>query len=219
MIALSVGDVVLIYLLPVALLLAVWLSISLVVYVGVKSRIDFDFKHDFLRKFDAKRGLPSGRDRLSFLYVAKILLGDSCIQAMFLYRISRFFATHRMRAFAEVVNAFSRLVTHTDISPWSNIAPGLYLYHGLGTVVGKGAHVGRRALICHGVTIGGGAVLGDDVKVWAGAQILAKVTIGDRSEVGANAVVTVDFPADAILVGVPARLAGVKPAEPPQPAS
>jgi serine O-acetyltransferase len=212
MIAFSTGEIMLVYLLPVAILLIIWLTISIVVYAGLRSRIEFDFKHDFLRKFEDKRVLPSGRDRLSFLYVAKVLLGDSCIQAMFLYRIARFFATHRMRPIAEVVNSFSRLVTHTDISPWSDIAPGLYLYHGLGTVIGKGAKIGRRALICHGVSVGGGATLGDDVKVWAGAQILAKVMIGARSEVSANAVVTMDFPADSILFGVPARLAGTKPA-------
>jgi serine O-acetyltransferase len=141
------------------------------------------------------------------------LLGDSCVQAAFLYRISHFLANRRLRTLAEIVYSFSRFATHADLSPWANIAPGLYLYHGLGTVVGKGAHVGRRALICHGVSIGGGAILGDDVKVWAGAQILGKVTIGDRSEVGANAVVMTDFPSDSILFGVPARLAGTtKPA-------
>lgn len=216
MIAVSASETIVICLTPVVFLLGLWLFVSAVTYVLIRSRLEFDFKHDFMRKFDGKRGLPSGRDRLSFPYVAKVLLGDSCIQAVFLYRIARFFATHRMRPLAELVNSFSRLVTHTDLSPWSSIAPGFLLYHGLGTVVGKGANVGRRALICHGVSVGGGATLGDDVKVWAGAQILAQVTIGDRTEVSANAVVTGDFPADSILFGVPARLAGTKPSEAPR---
>ena len=219
MLALTVLDLAIVWLVPIAFLVALWLLASAVIYVLVHSRLEFDFKHDVRRKFDEKRGLPSGRDKLSFLYLAKVLLGDSCVQAVLLYRISRFFANHRMRTLAEVVNSFSRLVTHTDLSPWSNIAPGLYLYHGLGTVVGKGATVGRNALICHGVSIGGGATLGDDVKVWAGAQILAKVSIGDRTEVSANAVVTTNFPADAILFGVPARQAGGKPTPATQPAS
>jgi serine O-acetyltransferase len=212
MIAVSINEVIVIYLIPIAFLFGLWFLASLVIYLLVRSKLDFDFKHDLLRKFDEKRGLPSGRDRLSFLYVAKILLGDSCVQAVFLYRTSRFFATHRVRPLAEVVNSFSRLVTHTDISPWSNIAPGLYLYHGLGTVIGKTSRIGRRATICQGVSIGGGVTLGDDVSVWAGAQILRGVAIGDRTEVGANAVVMNDFPADVVVFGVPARLAGAKPA-------
>jgi serine O-acetyltransferase len=208
LVALSLGELALIYLIPVAAFVALWLGVSLILYLLVRSRLDFDFKQDLLRKFDEKRGLPSGVGRLSLLYVAKVLLGDNCIQAAFLYRIARYFASHRLRTFAEIVYAFSRFATHTDLSPWANIAPGLYLYHGLGTVVGKGSTVGKRALICHGVSIGGGATLGDDVKVWAGAQIVAGVTIGDRTEVGTNAVVMTDFPSDSILFGIPARLAG-----------
>jgi serine O-acetyltransferase len=213
-IALSVGDVGFVLLLQIALLLAIWLMISLIVYLGVRSRIEFDFKQDLLRKFDEKRGLPSGRDRLSLVYVSKVMLGDNCIQAVFLYRISSFLARHKLRTLAEILLAFSRFATHADLSPWATIAPGLYLYHGIGTVVGKGANIGKRALICQGVTIGGGATLGNDVRVWAGAQVLAGVTIGDRTEVGANAVVTTDFPADLILVGVPASIAPKKDIDP-----
>lgn len=205
MIALSASEVALLYLVPVVLLVALWLGGSLCVYCLMVLPLDFDFKQDFLRKFDEKRELPSGHDRLTPVFVAKTLLGDNCLQALLLYRISHYCAHHRMGAFAELIHAFSRFATNTDLSPWSNIQPGLFLYHGLGTVIGKGANVGRRALICHGVTIGGGANIGNEVKVWAGAQILAKVTIGDRSEVGANAVVTTDFPSDSVLVGIPAR--------------
>lgn len=208
LLGLSLGDLILIYAIPIAFLVALWLVVALIVWVLVRSHLDFDFKHDLLAKFEAKLALPSGRRRLSYLYVARLLLGDNCIQAAFLYRIARYLAHHRMRPLAELVYAVSKFLTHTDISPWATVGPGLYLYHGLGTVIGKGSTVGARALICHGVSIGGGARLGDDVKVWAGAQIFAKVTVGDRSEVGANAVVMADFPDESILFGVPARLAG-----------
>ena len=67
--------------------------------------------------------------------------------------------------------------------------------------------IGKRALICQGVTIGGAVILGEDVRVFAGAQILARATVGDRSDVGANAVVMGEFPADSVIVGVPARVA------------
>ena len=135
------------------------------------------------------------------------MLGDNCVQATFLYRISRFFARKKLRALAELVHAFSRFATHADLSPWAQIAPGFYLYHGLGTVVGRNAMIGKRALICQGVTIGGAVILGEDVRVFAGAQILARATVGDRSDVGANAVVMGEFPADSVIVGVPARVA------------
>jgi serine acetyltransferase len=210
-IAISVGDLVLIYAIPVALGFAVWALISLVVYLAVRSSADYDFKHDLLHKFEAKKTLQSGADRLSFLYVTKLLWGDNCIQAALLYRVSRYLIQHRMRTVGEVVYAFSRLVTHADISPFASIGPGLYIYHGLGTVVGKGAHIGKRAVLCQGVTVGGRSTVGDDVQIWPGAKILGRVTIGDRSEVSSNAVVIKDVPPNSIVFGVPARLAGKKP--------
>lgn len=207
----SVVDAVLIYLLPLAFLIAVWLLASAVVWALVRSRLEFDFKRDLLRKFEAKKRLRSGRDlRLSFGYVSQLLLGDNCIQAVLLYRVSRFLLRHRMLLPAQAVYAFSRFATHADLSPWADIGPGLYIYHGLGTVIGKGCKIGERALICQGVAIGGLVTVGDDVSVRAGAKVVGRVTLGDRSEVAVNAVVISDVPPDSIVFGVPARPAGRK---------
>ncbi len=48
--------------------------------------------------------------------------------------------------------------------------------------------------------------IGDDVWLGTGAVILKGVTVGDRSIVGAYAVVTKDVPPDAIVAGNPARI-------------
>ena len=197
-------DFVIVWLAPVGLLVALWLLVSLVVFVAVRSPLDFDFKHDLSRKFEAKRGLPSGTPRLSFGLVARLLAGDNCVQATLLYRISRIFAKRRMRLPGAIVHSFAKFLTHVDISPWADLGRGLYLYHGLGTVIGKGTTIGERALVCQGVTTGGGATLGDDVTLWAGAKVIGRVRVGDRAEVGANAVVVSDVPPDCVAVGVPA---------------
>jgi serine O-acetyltransferase len=209
--ALSLGDALLLYAIPIACLIALWLGVSLVVYVLAHSSSNAAFKHDLLRKYEAKRRLRSGRKRLSYLYVAMLLLGDNCVQAALLYRMARFFVRHRMTLVAQVLQSISRFATHSDLSPWADIGPGLYLYHGLGTVVGKGARVGSRALLCYGVSIGGRTVIGDDVKVWPGAKVIGRVTVGDHSEIGANAVVMRNVPPHSIVFGVPARLTGKTP--------
>ena len=59
-----------------------------------------------------------------------------------------------------------------------------------------------------GVTVGDGAWLG------AGAKILDGVTIGARAVVGASAVVRDDVPAEAVAVGIPARVVSVRGAPP-----
>ena len=53
-------------------------------------------------------------------------------------------------------------------------------------------------------------VIGAEVWIGRGAAILSGVTIGDRATVGANAVVTKDVPAGAVVAGVPAVPIGAK---------
>jgi serine O-acetyltransferase len=196
-----------VYLIPLLFLGVLWMTLSLVIYLLVHSPLEFDFKHDLLRKFEDKQRLPSNPDRLSFAYTAMLLLGDNCVQATLLYRISHFFARRNLNSIALFLQAVSRFATHADISPWAEIGPGFYLYHGHGTVLGKGARIGRRVLVCQGVSVAR-ATVGDDVRIWAGAQVVGGIMIGDRSEVSANAVVIGNVPPDVIVFGVPARPAG-----------
>ena len=91
------------------------------------------------------------------------------------------------------------------------IAPGLYLLHGQ-VVIDGFTEIGPGALIAPFVTIGlrqgnfDGPVLGKGVSVGTGARILGHVHVGDRAEIGANAVVITDVPAGAVATGVPATV-------------
>lgn len=211
MVGLTATDLLVVYLIPVAAVVALWLLLAVLLYALVRLNIDVNLRQDLLRKYSDKEGLPSMRgQKFSLAYTAKILAGDNCIQATFLYRIARFLARRGLRVPAEMLHAFSKFLTHLDVSPWADIGPGVYFYHGSGTVIGKGASIGRRALICQGVSVGG-ATIGDDVKLWAGAKVIGPVTIGDRSEVGANSVVIGNVPSDSVVFGIPARLAGKTP--------
>jgi len=51
-----------------------------------------------------------------------------------------------------------------------------------------------------------GVIIGEGVWVGAGAKVLDGVTIGDKAIIGAGAVVTRDVPAQAIAVGIPAKV-------------
>lgn len=84
--------------------------------------------------------------------------------------------------------------------------------HPVGVVIGDGVRIGRNVRIYQNVTIGltentvGPKVtqypmLGDEVFVYAGAVIVGGITIGSRSVIGANAVITRDVPPDSIAFG------------------
>src|SRR5206468_3547449 len=97
MTAITVAQLLVLYLIPFGAFAVVWLALTVAIYISVRSRFAFDFKHDLQRKFEERRKLPSGaRLRMSYPYVAKLLAGDNCIQGAFLYRVSRFLVRHRL---------------------------------------------------------------------------------------------------------------------------
>ena len=103
-----------------------------------------------------------------------------------------------------------------DMPAHIEVGPRFFVPHPVGTVV-TAQRIGAGATLVSAITIGmrNGSdfpILGDDVYVGAGARILGEVTIGDRAQIGANAVVLKDVPADHVAIGVPARIrpAGVR---------
>jgi serine O-acetyltransferase len=101
-----------------------------------------------------------------------------------------------------------------DISRDARIGAGLYIGHFGGIVVNEAVRIGDNCNLSHGVTLGrinrgdrtGCPTIGNDVYIGPGAKILGGVHVGDRSAVGANAVVIEDVPPDTAVGGVPARV-------------
>jgi len=102
-----------------------------------------------------------------------------------------------------------------EIAQRCEIGPGLYFPHTVGTVIGA-KRIGRNAIIYHGVTLGAKELdleykessrpsLGDDVTIASGAKVIGGVKIGDGATVAANAVVTKDVEAGALVGGIPAH--------------
>ena len=57
----------------------------------------------------------------------------------------------------------------------------------------------------------GGATLRRGCRIGAGAVLLPGIEVGEEAFVAAGAVVTSDVPAGALVMGVPARVAGEAP--------
>jgi serine O-acetyltransferase len=101
-----------------------------------------------------------------------------------------------------------------DISPTTQIGPGLYIGHFGGVVISPYAVIGANVNIAQGVTIGaasrgprtGAPVLGDRVWVGAHAIIVGKVTIGDDALIAPGAYVNFDVPSMAVVLGNPGKV-------------
>ena len=91
---------------------------------------------------------------------------------------------------------------------WSGVA----FPHPIGIVIGDGVKIGQRVTIYQNVTIGlkrnfPGVnesfypTIDDDVTVYAGAVIVGAIHVGERSVVGANALLSCDVPPDSVVIG------------------
>lgn len=136
------------------------------------------------------------------------------LHAVAAHRVAHGLWRRGWRTSARFLAYLSRAFTAIDIHPGATIGPGFFIDHGAGVVIGETAEIGTDVTIYHGVTLGGVSwnpgkrhpTLGDRVMVGAGAKILGPITIAADARVGANAVVVVDVPQGATIVGQPARI-------------
>ncbi|WCM56447.1 serine O-acetyltransferase EpsC [Microbacterium sp. EF45047] len=155
----------------------------------------------------ARRGDPAAR---SGLEIALLYPG---LHAVWAHRVWHALWRRRVRFLARAGSQLTRWLTGIEIHPGASIGRRLFIDHGMGVVIGETAEVGDDVMLYHGVTLGGRTrdggkrhpTLEDGVAVGAGAKVLGPITIGARSVIGANAVVTRDAPPDSVLTGVPAR--------------
>src|SRR5574342_805994 len=151
---------------------------------------------------------PAARSTLEVLFCYPGL------HAVWGHRLSRWLWTHKLKLLARWVSQLARGLTGIEIHPGATIAPGFFIDHGMGVVIGETSEVGADVTLYHGVTLGGTSLskgkrhptLGDRVVVGAGAKILGAITIGEDSRIGANAVVVKSVPANSVVVGVPGQI-------------
>lgn len=108
-----------------------------------------------------------------------------------------------------------------DISAETVIGKGFYIGHFGGIVITPTAVIGDNCNISQGITIGfssrgkkkGYPIIGNEVYIGPGAVIIGDIRIGNNAAIGANAVVIDDVPANAVVVGNPAKIVNYKGSE------
>ena len=157
---------------------------------------------------------PAARDKLS------IILTYPGVKAVFFHHLAHKIWNFKFYLIARIISQFSRFLTGIEIHPGAKIGKNLFIDHGMGVVIGESSKIGNDVTLYHGVTLGGISpsensdnqrnskrhpTLLDNVIVGSSAQILGPITVGECARIGANTVVLKDVPANATMVGNPAK--------------
>ena len=152
--------------------------------------------------------------------ILSIILTYPGVKAVFFHQISNFFYKAGFDLIARIISQTVRFFTGIEIHPGAKLGKNLFIDHGMGVVIGETSEVGDNVTIYHAVTLGGSSpsidsekqrhekrhpTIGHDVVIGSGAQIIGPVNVGNYSRIAANAVVVIDVPENATMVGIPAK--------------
>lgn len=160
----------------------------------------------------AKKNDPAARNKF------EIFLTYSGVHALSWHRAAAFCYRIKLKLLARIISQSVKFFTGIEIHPAAKIAPGVFIDHGSGVVIGETAEVGTGTVLYQGCTLGGTGkengkrhpTVGEYCVISAGAKVLGNITVGDHAKVGAGAVVLKDVPPYATVVGVPARVVRIQ---------
>lgn len=146
------------------------------------------------------------------------------LHAVWAHRVSHaMWQRPALRLPARLLSNVTRAVTGVEIHPGATIGRRFFIDHGMGVVIGETTEIGDDCMLYNSVNLGGRTLakgkrhptLGNGVTVGSGARVLGDITLGDGAQVGANAVVVKDVPAEAVAIGIPARIKVPEPGQDP----
>lgn len=159
------------------------------------------------------RGEPidATSDVAALLEAIRLAVVSDAFLAQSMYRAKARLRALRVPVLPSVFHRLAMMFGQVSIGDPVVVDAGVYLLHGQVVIDGL-TEVRTGARIAPFVTIGlvagsiEGPTIGADARIGTGAKVLGAIAIGDRSVVGANAVVLADVPPGRTAVGAPARV-------------
>lgn len=146
--------------------------------------------------------------------ILEVLICYPGLHAVWMHRIAHYFWVHGWLFCARFLSHMNRFLTGIEIHPGAKIGRRFFIDHGSGVVIGETSEIGDDVHLYQGVVLGGVTLqkkkrhptVGNHVMIGAGTIVLGPIVIGNGARIGAASLVIHDVPAEAIAVGVPARL-------------
>ncbi len=156
----------------------------------------------------AMRNDPAARNKF------EVWLTYPGVRALIWHRRAALLYRLKLKFFARALSQWARFRTGIEIHPAAKIAPGVFIDHGAGVVIGETAEVHEGVVIYQGVTLGGTGkergkrhpTVGRNAVISCGAKVLGGFTVGEGARIGAGAVVLAEVPPYSTAVGVPAKV-------------
>lgn len=145
----------------------------------------------------------------------EVILSYAGFHALIMHRVAHFLHKKmRVPLIPRLISQINRFITGIEIHPGAKIAPGVFIDHGMGVVIGETAEVGDGCVLFQGVTLGGTGkesgkrhpTIGANVMISAGAKVLGNIVVGCNAKIGAQAVVLHSVPPNCTVVGVPGQI-------------
>lgn len=135
---------------------------------------------------------------------------------LFTYRIGQYFY-YKKNKLCKLISSRKRMKLvfrkNCDISFEAKIGKKLKLTHPTSVVIGAGSIIKDDVTIYQNVTLGsiGGKekvypTIENKVKIYANSTIIGGVKVGENAIVGANSVVNIDVPPNAVAIGSPCKI-------------
>jgi len=165
-------------------------------------------------KRDFRAALENDPAAHGFWAPIEVALTYAGFHAILLHRITHEIYLMGIPFIPRLLSMINRFFTGIEIHQAAKIAPGFFIDHGMGVVIGETAEIGEDCMLFHGVTLGGtGKECGKrhptllaGVVVGAGAKVLGAITVGRNTYIGGNSVVLQDVPDNSTVVGIPGRI-------------